>query len=514
MNHFNHKNLFYKVLFIHLLAALLRTIFVLYGFTDLQSEEAQYWAWSEYLDWSYYSKPPMVAYLNFITESLLGHGELAVRINAIIAGFFIGIITYLFSFEIFRHAKKAFLASVLIYAMPFYHGMSMFFSTDTPLLLFWLLASYWGWLAIKYNKWLHWLLLAIALGMGYLSKFAMLFFIPSILLYAIFKDRELLRNRKLYTSLVLSLFFFLPVIIWNINNDFVSYKHLFHLSGAAGNTIPLTRRISKMFEYISGQWAITSPLFIVMYFQMYRRYRNQKITGYLLIPALLIFFIFLLISVNKSTGANVNWTMFAYTGLPILLGSYIIDDNKQRIGSIFLAVSLILLIFMASTPTLDNIGLKKILPPDKDPAKRLIGWTELANKVDSIKKSMGTDKVIIFSDSYHITSELRFYMYPQKVVYANSGSRMNQYDLWNEIQGYENKGYSAIYVREWYWKKQLAINPDSIPSPKPIISNGFATKTYDRYFLHKTIFREEPIYYFHIYTFSNLQHIKTERHNY
>lgn len=514
MKFFNNKYLFLKLVILHLIAAILRILFVVKGFTDLQSEEAQYWAWSKYIDWSYYSKPPMISYMNYISEHLLGHGELAVRINAIIAGFLIGIVTYLFTKELFRDTKKAFIASMLIYAMPFYHGVSLFFSTDTPLLLFWLLASYWGWLAIKYNKWLHWILLAVALGLGYLSKFAMLFFIPSLLLFAFFKNKKLLRNKKMYISIFTSFLFFLPVVIWNINNDFVSYKHLLNLSGATTPPIPFSDRLSNILEYISGQWAITSPLFIFMYYKMTKKYKKDEITSYLLTPTFFIFFVFLLVSVKKSSAANVNWTMYAYTGLPILLGSYIVDAKKEIRAFILFAISVALLLLMASTPSLDRFHLDKILPADKDPAKKLIGWEILAQKVDSIKKSLDTDKVIVFTDSYHTTSELRFYMYPQKVLYVNTGSRMNQYDLWNEIKDYENKGYKGIYVNKEYWEEELSINPDTVPSIPKTITNGFGSPDYESYFLHKTFFRGEPIYFFHIYILNDLQHIKSKRNNY
>ncbi|HEV08863.1 MAG TPA: glycosyl transferase, partial [Sulfurihydrogenibium azorense] len=91
-----------KVLIFHFFILVLRVLYVLFRDIDLSPEEAQYWLWSKFLDLSYYSKPPLIAYLNFLSTSILGDTEIGVRINAIILGFFIAIITYVFSKELFK----------------------------------------------------------------------------------------------------------------------------------------------------------------------------------------------------------------------------------------------------------------------------------------------------------------------------------------------------------------------------------------------------------------------------
>ena len=45
------------------------------GGFDLHFDEAQYWEWSQQLDWSYYSKGPLVAWLIAASTGLFGHGE-------------------------------------------------------------------------------------------------------------------------------------------------------------------------------------------------------------------------------------------------------------------------------------------------------------------------------------------------------------------------------------------------------------------------------------------------------
>ncbi|MGD9929333.1 MAG: hypothetical protein AB7U05_04900 [Mangrovibacterium sp.] len=54
----------YFILGINIILLLIRLFDVLNDPTPLNSEEAQYCFWSKHLDWSYYSKAPMIALAN------------------------------------------------------------------------------------------------------------------------------------------------------------------------------------------------------------------------------------------------------------------------------------------------------------------------------------------------------------------------------------------------------------------------------------------------------------------
>jgi len=46
---------------------------------DLFTDEAQYWSWSRELSWGYFSKPPLIAWIIHVAESLCGSSEACVR---------------------------------------------------------------------------------------------------------------------------------------------------------------------------------------------------------------------------------------------------------------------------------------------------------------------------------------------------------------------------------------------------------------------------------------------------
>src|SRR5438552_1817437 len=68
---------------------------------DLSGDEAQYWDWSRQLDWSYYSKGPLVAYIIRASCAIFGDTMQGVRYPAIVFGVGTSIVTYLLTRKLF-----------------------------------------------------------------------------------------------------------------------------------------------------------------------------------------------------------------------------------------------------------------------------------------------------------------------------------------------------------------------------------------------------------------------------
>src|SRR6516162_8030467 len=77
---------------------------------DLAPDEAHYWDWSRHLDWSYYSKGPLVAYLIRLSCTLAGDWSrtvtgtemLAVRLPAVLCGSLLLTSLYVLTVQVFR----------------------------------------------------------------------------------------------------------------------------------------------------------------------------------------------------------------------------------------------------------------------------------------------------------------------------------------------------------------------------------------------------------------------------
>ena len=71
-----------KLICIILVITSVRVIALLSSELNFHGDEAQYWTWSQALDWGYYTKPPMIAWIIHSTTWVLGDAEWATRISS------------------------------------------------------------------------------------------------------------------------------------------------------------------------------------------------------------------------------------------------------------------------------------------------------------------------------------------------------------------------------------------------------------------------------------------------
>lgn len=200
-----------------------------------------------------------------------------------------------------------------------------------------------------------------------------------------------------------------------------------------------------MLVFALGQMAILLPFY--QYPKIYRKFRQKTLTRqeeFLILPVIITFIIFLVVSANRESGAYINWAMFAYMGMPILFSHYALNDLRLKLNQrIFLMMITAFFLFIGLTSPKN-----KVAPLGKlNPANKMIGWSQLAAKVDSMKSTLPPGSYYVFSSNYHITSELWFYQKGQPETYQlNLNSRMTQFDLWPGIEQFRNSNRIGIFV--------------------------------------------------------------------
>src|SRR6185369_1319469 len=137
---------------------------------QLSEDEAYQWVWSKHLALSYYSKPPLIAYTQFLGTSIGGDTAFGIR-------FFSPIITAIISALVLRffarelNARAGFFL-VIAASVALLAAVGAVLMTIDPLsVLFWTAAMLSGWHAIQQNaKTSHWLWVGLWMGLGFLSK--------------------------------------------------------------------------------------------------------------------------------------------------------------------------------------------------------------------------------------------------------------------------------------------------------------------------------------------------------
>ena len=89
-----------------------------------------------------------------------------------------------------------------------------------------------------------------------------------------------------------------------------------------------------------------------------------------------MFLIFLVVAVVRHSGADINWAMFAYTGIPVLFAHYVISKNKPKKTYTAAGIMLGLLILFSwfTSPVNTVVPLGK-----NNPANKMVGWSTMTD---------------------------------------------------------------------------------------------------------------------------------------
>ncbi len=434
------------LLSVNLIVCALRIFYILFYPLDLAPDEALYWDYSRHLQISYYAKPPLTAYIVALTTSLFGNTELGVRIGAVIMSAITSIFLYYLTKYLFGDPILGLTAGILPLLTVGFQLLSVLMTIDTPLILFWTLSVYFYAKAFNENAIKFWIYAGVFGALALLSKYTGILLPFLAFSFALLYDRNKLKEKGIYISTVIVFTGLLPVLLWNMLNDWVGFKHLFTLAGLMENASPERKGFSleRIPSYIGGQILILGPSvfpYVIYSWIKYARSSDKNI-GFLNIFSVPVFIMFLFMSVYTKVEAN--WPAFGYVGVIPMVA--LLVKNSLNKGLIVHVPSLIIALFFSLithfTPLVDKLGMTGLLPPERDPQGRLVGWEKLGKLVSRWKD----ESTFIFSDRYQITAELAFYVEGNPETFCiNRGRRMNQYDLWkHKLKNF--KDYNAIFV--------------------------------------------------------------------
>jgi 4-amino-4-deoxy-L-arabinose transferase-like glycosyltransferase len=209
------------------LIAVLTTLRVIYAsLIDLRTDEAYYWTWSKENVLCFLDHPPMIAWFIRFGTAIFGDTNLGVRFAGILAM----LITQLLLADIVRrvtHDVRAIVLAVLMPEAALYYGLLMAkVSPDVALIPF-AVAMVWALIRVNESgdgRW--WLAAGVFAGLALLSKFTVVMLIPAVLAFMLVPDwrRRWLLSPYPWLAAVFALVLFLPVLIWNAQHDWASFR--------------------------------------------------------------------------------------------------------------------------------------------------------------------------------------------------------------------------------------------------------------------------------------------------
>ncbi|MCP1849535.1 4-amino-4-deoxy-L-arabinose transferase-like glycosyltransferase [Bradyrhizobium sp. USDA 4541] len=281
---------------------------------DLRTDEAYYWTWSKENVLSFLDHPPMVAWFIRFGTAILGDTNLGVRLGGIVAM----LATQLLLADIVRRVTdnnvRAVMLALLLPEAALYYGLLMAkVAPDTALIPF-SVAMLWSLVRLAQSgdgRW--WLAAGLFAGLALLSKFTAIMFAPAVLAFALVPDWRWrwLRSPYPYLAALIAIVVFSPVLIWNAEHDWASFR--FQAVRATAERAFTLRTVG---EFVGMQFGLVG--FVLLPVTLFgtaltawRGYRKREPVAILLATAVLVPFIyFLWKSLTLRVGDT--WPMFLW----------------------------------------------------------------------------------------------------------------------------------------------------------------------------------------------------------
>jgi 4-amino-4-deoxy-L-arabinose transferase-like glycosyltransferase len=212
-----------------LIAALTAMRLVYAGVLDLRTDEAYYWTWSKESVLSFLDHPPGIAWLIRFGTAIFGDTNIGARFGGIVAM----LVTQLLLADIVRrvtHDVRAVVFAVLMPEAALYYGLLMAkVAPDTAMIPF-AVAMLWSLVRLHESgdpRW--WLAAGLFTGLALLSKFTAIMLLPAVLAFALVPDwrRRWLFSPWPWLAALIAVAVFLPVLIWNAQHDWASFRFQF-----------------------------------------------------------------------------------------------------------------------------------------------------------------------------------------------------------------------------------------------------------------------------------------------
>jgi len=436
---FRNYTTYSSLLFFIAVVFLLRIFLWTYADLDLGFDEAQYWTWSKNLEWGYYSKPPLLAWLINSFTSLCGNSEICIRIGSLIlhsaSAFFIGLTAYNYSNENVKGFTSFVAASIWI-LVPGIGLSSGFISTDVPLLFFSSVAL-WAFSRILFleKKNINYIIFCLALSFGFLSKYAILYFVVAFIIAVIIEKNIFLKIKNhfsLKSLLFIIIGFFLITIqhlYWNYNNNFITAQHTLANANISGEG----KGTSNLLKFFFEQFLVFGPITLIVLFSVLYNYKKLSVEERILLFLTFTPLILVMIQAFISR-AHANWAAIAYLPATLLVALQIVKlwPKTKNIYYVIIIIGLLFTVLIPLTAK-HNFGI--------DPFKKYRGWSNLGLEISTI--FLNYPNAVLVTDDRRVMAEALYYMKnkPKKWVRWNADGYIHDHyelvtshdDLKNEL---------------------------------------------------------------------------------
>lgn len=309
------------------------------AYLELTNDEVNYWLYGVYPSLSYFDHPPMTGYfIRITTLNMLFDSEFFLRLSSVILGSVNTWIVFLIGKFIKDEAAGFYAALLFTGSIYFFVITGIFIQPDTPLVFFWMLSLYsllkiFSANEIDRSSRKDLLLAGLFIGLGVLSKYQAVYMWAAVLAYIVFYDRKWIKIKELYLAVLISVVCFIPVLIWNFQNDFISFTFQGERVDILKSGIKLDYFLTELFGQIFYNNPVNFILIILVLLKIKKvKFLPNEKLRFLLITGLPLILLFLSFSLFRRTLPH--WSGPGYISMVLISAAYLSEVFKS--GKIFI----------------------------------------------------------------------------------------------------------------------------------------------------------------------------------
>ncbi len=374
-------------------------------FTEIQEDEAYYALYGEHLAWGYFDHPPMVGLMTYLS-SIFFSGALGVRFFTIVASCLSMWVMWEIADQVRNDPmkKSPLLFLVLAYSIVMFNIYGFVTTPDASLILFSALFLLVYQRYLENKSWKNALLMGLFMALMVYSKYHAFLLFGLIVL----SNLKLLKDGKFWVACLLALALLMPHILWQVNNDFPSFKY--HLAGRNESF-----RWSYFLEYLPNQLLIFNPFMFGAVVYVLIKYRSNNAFERGLRFILVGFFFFFWLMAFRGH-VEPHWTIVCV--IPVVVLVYrkaLIDEKLRKYAKFYILPSLLLVLafrILLLTPLADRFSYH-----GKEPYYKAI-------------EQVAGDRPVVFRGSFQEPALYHYFTGKESSTLQCYYDRMTQYDLW------------------------------------------------------------------------------------
>jgi 4-amino-4-deoxy-L-arabinose transferase-like glycosyltransferase len=287
--------------------------------------------------------------------------------------------------------------------------------------------------------------LGIALGLGLLAKYAMIYFVLGVALAALLDAdaRRLLRGADLWIALAVAAVIVSPNLIWNWENGLATFRH----TGANIEGRGLEFDLLNGLAFVGSQFGVFGPVvFAVLLYALIRiaspalRREDRLMLAFAVPPLLLV------TATAFLTRALANWAATAFVSGVIVVAAILVRERAWK----WIALSLGLGIAMqAALLVTDAIAPRVHLPwlKNGDVYHRTLGWRALGEEAGRLARQAGA-RAIVSGQRESVASLLYYWRdRPERILAWPSGRvPTHQFEITRAFAG--KAGEPVLFVSQ------------------------------------------------------------------